>query len=106
MVTLVFCRFLEKWIYEGSLDDAYEEFLIQKRPQFSLCQNRYYWTKTFFVESTAVPSFLTGMESSILECGRAVNLLRLCCPKVFQTSVVKMLLFILYFHLIILINFN
>lgn len=74
--------FLQKWMFEGLCQDAYTEFFIQEQPDLITCRQRDYWSRGYYVLEEAVPGFLQGLESAIFECGKAVNLLKLCNPQV------------------------
>ncbi|XP_047118792.1 gamma-tubulin complex component 6 [Schistocerca piceifrons] len=79
--TSIYLKYVELWLFEGKLDDSQEEFFICVRPTMSLSRTRDYWNWAFYVNKKAVPNFLLGLEHDILDCGRAINLLRICCPK-------------------------
>lgn len=74
--------FLQKWMFEGLCQDAYTEFFIQEQPDLMTCRQRDYWSRGYYMLEEAVPGFLRGLESAIFECGKAVNLLKLCNPQV------------------------
>ncbi|XP_015591181.1 gamma-tubulin complex component 6 isoform X2 [Cephus cinctus] len=87
----VYFRFLQRWLFEGVCEDEYEEFMIQMRPQYLRQRGRKFWTKGFGINTKSVPRFLDSLTESILQCGKAVRLLKLCDPKnplcgVFATS--------------------
>jgi hypothetical protein len=74
--------FLEKWIFEGSCQDAYTEFFIQEQPDLMTCRQRDYWSRGYYMLEEAIPGFLKGLEVPIFHCGKALNLLKLCNPQV------------------------
>ncbi|PNF25042.1 hypothetical protein B7P43_G06983 [Cryptotermes secundus] len=77
----VYFSFLQKWMFEGLCQDAYTEFFIQEQPDLMTCRQRDYWSHGYYMLEEAVPGFLRGLESAIFECGKAVNLLKLCNPQ-------------------------
>ncbi|GLH15363.1 Gamma-tubulin complex component 2 homolog [Gryllus bimaculatus] len=82
-VSQVYFRFLEQWIFGGTLFDTWEEFFVQAVGSADLLasRNRKYWAHVFHIVKGAVPGFLRGLEDDILLCGKTVHLLKLCCPK-------------------------
>lgn len=79
--TSIYLKYVEKWLFEGKLEDSLEEFFICVHPAISMSRTRHYWNSAFYVNKKVVPNFLKGLEHDILDCGRAINLLRICCPK-------------------------
>ncbi|XP_067011567.2 gamma-tubulin complex component 6 [Anabrus simplex] len=77
----VYFKFLQRWIFEGSSQDSYGEFFIQVNPRMCLSRSRAYWTSSFTLVNGAVPGFLRGIENDILQCGKSMNLLKLCNPQ-------------------------
>ncbi|XP_015183133.1 PREDICTED: gamma-tubulin complex component 6 [Polistes dominula] len=77
----VYFRFLQKWLFEGICHDIYGEFMIKEHSQFLRSKGPKFWTKSFTVHHESVPSFLTRLTESILQCGKAVRLLKICDPK-------------------------
>ena len=41
-----------------------------------------YWTQGYVTTHMCTPSFLSHLSQPILTCGKALNLLRVCLPKV------------------------
>ncbi|XP_069680648.1 gamma-tubulin complex component 6 [Periplaneta americana] len=77
----VYFNFLQKWMFEGLCQDAYTEFFIQEQPDLMMCRQRDYWSRGYYMLEEAVPGFLRGMEGAIFQCGKALNLLKLCNPR-------------------------
>ncbi|KAJ8664580.1 hypothetical protein QAD02_006242 [Eretmocerus hayati] len=73
--------FLQQWIFEGRCVDIYEEFMIKVRPQYLRTRSHRFWTRGFSINQQCVPGFLSGLADTILQCGKAVSLLRICDPQ-------------------------
>ncbi|KDQ65283.1 Gamma-tubulin complex component 6 [Zootermopsis nevadensis] len=74
--------FVQKWIFEGLCQDAYTEFFIQEQPDLMTSREREYWSRGYYMIKEAVPGFLQGLDVAIFQCGKALNLLKLCNPQV------------------------
>ncbi|XP_063538725.1 uncharacterized protein LOC134747975 [Cydia strobilella] len=80
-VCRVYFRFIERFIFEGELDDWYNEFFIKKDAQYANSRSKRYWDKGFHItQSVAVPEFLRVLAKLILLCGKSLRLLKLCNP--------------------------
>ena len=79
---VMFVSFLQKWIFEGICHDTYSEFFIQERMDLMTNRQREYWSQGHSLFMDAVPGFLHGLEEPIFQCGKALNLLKLCNPQV------------------------
>lgn len=77
---IYFRRFLQQWLFEGTLVDPYEEFLINIEEHYTNYRTRVYWTRNFSLKQNALPEFLFELKNSILLCGKTMNLLKLCKP--------------------------
>ncbi|OXU27717.1 hypothetical protein TSAR_004634 [Trichomalopsis sarcophagae] len=77
----VYFRFLQHWIFEGVCADIYEEFMIRVRPQYLRTQGHRFWTRAFSINRASVPGFLSRLTDTILQCGKAVTLLKICDPQ-------------------------
>ncbi|XP_014477340.1 PREDICTED: gamma-tubulin complex component 6 [Dinoponera quadriceps] len=77
----VYFRFLQNWLFEGTCDDVYGEFMIQTRSQYLRKRGRKFWTNAFAIDAGAVPGFLSDLSESILRCGKTLRLLKICSPK-------------------------
>ncbi|GJQ83899.1 hypothetical protein Trydic_g19839 [Trypoxylus dichotomus] len=79
-VQIYFNRFLQQWIFEGTVNDPYGEFFVVANPSYLRTRGRTYWTRGHTVRVDMVPDFLGDLAQEILLCGKAVNLLKLCVP--------------------------
>ncbi|EFN83778.1 gamma-tubulin complex component 6 isoform X2 [Harpegnathos saltator] len=77
----VYFRFLQNWLFEGTCDDVYGEFMIQVRSQYLRKRGRKFWTEGFAIDVDSVPGFLSDLSESILQCGKTLRLLKICSPK-------------------------
>lgn len=77
----VYFRLLQNWLFEGTCDDVYGEFMIQARPQYLRKRGRKFWTESFAIDAESVPGFLSELSESILQCGKTLRLLKICNPK-------------------------
>ncbi|KAJ3646288.1 hypothetical protein Zmor_023880 [Zophobas morio] len=75
-----FSRFLQQWLLEGSVNDPYEEFFIKSNFKYVSTRGRTYWTRSYFIREDVVPDFLLDLIMDILNCGKTMNLLKLCMP--------------------------
>ncbi|XP_050343976.1 gamma-tubulin complex component 6 [Nymphalis io] len=77
----VYFKFIERFIFEGELDDIFNEFFIRKDNQYVNSRSKRYWDKGFHIMlSVAVPDFLRPLATFILLCGKSLRLLKLCNP--------------------------
>lgn len=77
----VYFQSLQKWIFLGYCSDREsDEFFVYKDPLFSTKRERSFWLKGFILDKESVPVFLQGLEVAVFDCGRAMNLLKLCNP--------------------------
>ncbi|XP_013173049.1 PREDICTED: gamma-tubulin complex component 6 isoform X2 [Papilio xuthus] len=80
-VCKVYFKFIERFIFEGELDDRFNEFFIKKDNQYVNSRSKRYWDKGFYITlSVAVPDFLRSLAKYILLCGKSLRLLKLCNP--------------------------
>ncbi|XP_052750312.1 gamma-tubulin complex component 6 [Galleria mellonella] len=80
-VCQVYFKFIERFIFEGELDDRYHEFFIRRDSQYVNCRSKRYWDKGFHItQSIAIPDFLRALAKFILLCGKSLRLLKLCNP--------------------------
>lgn len=56
--------------------------MIKVRQQYVREKTHRFWSRAYAVNTKSVPGFLSGLTESILECGKAVSLLKICDPKV------------------------
>ncbi|XP_024874610.1 gamma-tubulin complex component 6 [Temnothorax curvispinosus] len=77
----VYFRLLQNWLFEGTCDDVYGEFMIQARSHYLRKRGRKFWTESFAIDTESVPGFLSELSESILQCGKTLRLLKICSPK-------------------------
>ncbi|XP_011642572.1 gamma-tubulin complex component 6 isoform X1 [Pogonomyrmex barbatus] len=77
----VYFRLLQNWLFEGTCDDVYGEFMIQVRSHYLRKRGRKFWTESFAIDTESVPGFLSELSESILQCGKTLRLLKICNPK-------------------------
>lgn len=75
-------RILERWVYEGVIDDPYGEFLIDENKTLekeSLSQDYHatYWQKRYSLRQE-IPEFLASSAEIILTTGKYLNAIREC----------------------------
>lgn len=73
---------LERWIYEGVIDDPYGEFFIAENKSLqkeSLTQDydAKYWRQRYSLKED-IPSFLANIAGTILTTGKYLNVMREC----------------------------
>ncbi|OMO53993.1 Spc97/Spc98 [Corchorus olitorius] len=73
---------LERWIYEGAIDDPYGEFFIAENKSLqkdSLTQDydAKYWRQRYSLKED-IPSFLANIAGIILTTGKYLNVMREC----------------------------
>lgn len=76
-VSRPFYDILERWIYEGELDDPYDEFFVA-------CDNTVsrdeLWQKKYTLREDMLPSFLTSdVALKIYSIGKSLNFIRYSC---------------------------
>lgn len=77
----VYFRLLQNWLFEGTCNDVYGEFMIQARSHYLRKRGRKFWTESFAIDTESVPGFLSELSESILQCGKTLRLLKICSPK-------------------------
>ncbi|KAK6180241.1 hypothetical protein SNE40_012430 [Patella caerulea] len=86
-----FTIFLQNWVFHGIFQDLYGEFTIQVNHQLLESRDRQYWTSSYTMTSKniedCVPIFLSSMASDIINCGKTLNLLKLCYPDHFMCNI-------------------
>ncbi|VYS67119.1 unnamed protein product [Arabidopsis thaliana] len=73
---------LERWVYEGIIDDPYGEFFIAenrslKKESLSQDSTAKYWSQRYSLKDT-IPGFLTNIAATILTTGKYLNVMREC----------------------------
>ncbi|XP_070163267.1 gamma-tubulin complex component 6 isoform X2 [Polyergus mexicanus] len=77
----VYFRLLQNWLFEGTCDDVYGEFMIQSRSHNVRKRGRKFWTDSFTIDTESIPGFLSKLSEPILQCGKTLRLLKICNPK-------------------------
>ncbi|XP_020586336.1 gamma-tubulin complex component 2 isoform X2 [Phalaenopsis equestris] len=73
---------LERWVYEGVIDDPYDEFFIAenkslKKESLTLDYDAKYWQQRYSLKDS-IPSFLRSAAGMILTTGKYLNVMREC----------------------------
>lgn len=73
---------LERWVYEGVIDDPHDEFFIAENKSLqkeSLTQDydAMYWSQRYSLKDD-IPSFLANSAQTILTTGKSLNVMREC----------------------------
>lgn len=74
---------LKKWIFEGILEDNFEEFIVKenlefKKEQVSEDLNNLYWLERFTFREEMIPNFLVKYKDKVLHTGKYLNVIREC----------------------------
>lgn len=82
---------LKKWIFEGILDDHFEEFLVKENSEFKKEQvnndlNNLYWLERFTFRKVMIPNFLDKYKDKILHTGKYLNVIREMGRDIIYTS--------------------
>lgn len=77
-----YLKILERWVYEGVIDDPYGEFFIAENKSLrkeSLSQDydAKYWKQRYSLKDD-IPSFLANSAGTILTTGKYLNVMREC----------------------------
>ena len=67
--------------------------MIKVRPQYLRTRSHRFWTRGFNINKKSVPGFLKNLSEPILQCGKAVILLKICDPQVYLFQNCKFYLF-------------
>lgn len=81
-----FSRYLQQWILEGTLSGFGDEFFIKPNMKYISTRGRTFWTRGYILDESNIPDFLSDIKTDILNCGKAMNLLRMCVPNVINHS--------------------
>ena len=78
-----FFEILGHWIYEGRIDDPYDEFFIEEqtlevRSDLMEVYDENYWHRKFTVREEMVPLFIAHMREQIFNAGKFLHVLRSC----------------------------
>ncbi|XP_021734335.1 gamma-tubulin complex component 2-like [Chenopodium quinoa] len=77
-----YLEMLERWVYEGVIDDPYGEFFIAEnrslqKESLTLDYDAKYWRQRYSLK-TSIPSFLADVAGTILTTGKYLNVMREC----------------------------
>ncbi|EDV96579.1 uncharacterized protein LOC6556649 [Drosophila grimshawi] len=68
---------LERWIYQGELDEPFNELFINGCMPHSIHErSKEFFDRGYYLRPDAVPAFLVGCEQTILQCGKYNRLLQ------------------------------
>ena len=68
---------LERWIFEGELNDTYNEFFIASDPSV---RNERLWHEKYTLRKQMLPSFIPNdVAMKILNIGKSINFIRVVC---------------------------
>lgn len=78
-----FFEILGHWIYEGRIDDPYDEFFIEEqtlvaRSDMMEVYDESYWHRKFTVREEMLPLFIAHMREQIFNAGKFLHVLRSC----------------------------
>lgn len=77
VVSKPFYEMLARWVYEGELDDPYEEFLVACDPTVS---EEHLWQNKYSIREDMLPSFFTKeLGQKIFAIGKSLNFIRYSC---------------------------
>ncbi|XP_053741028.1 gamma-tubulin complex component 6 isoform X1 [Synchiropus splendidus] len=80
-----YTRFVSDWVYSGIFRDVYGEFMIQVNEDYLGCRDKNFWVQGYTLISKDVednvPVFLRHIANEVYVCGKAINLLKICCPQ-------------------------
>ncbi|XP_060039852.1 gamma-tubulin complex component 3, partial [Erinaceus europaeus] len=78
--------FLDRWIYDGELEDAYHEFFVASDPTVKAER---LWHDKYSLRESMIPSFMTMEQSrKVLLIGKSINFLHQVCHD--QTPTTRM----------------
>ncbi|XP_040847058.1 gamma-tubulin complex component 3 isoform X1 [Ochotona curzoniae] len=87
LVSYPVLSFLYRWIYDGELEDAYQEFFVASDPAVKTDR---LWHDKYTLRTSMIPSFMTMDQSrKVLLIGKSINFLHQVCHD--QTPTTKMI---------------
>ena len=79
--TKPFLRFLEEWVWDGTLSDPCREFGIDLDPEALATSDATHWEQGVRLEENANwPDFMRSSIAELVNCGKSILLLRRCAP--------------------------
>ena len=96
-MNLTYSRFLDKWLFQGIFYDEFSEFGLDCDFRFLNSRDRLFWTDAYTTNEFPLDSsicqggnFMAEIQKEVHNCGKSLNLLKLCQPSHFLcTSVVR-----------------
>lgn len=73
----MYITILSKWLYEGIIEDKFNEFMI-KTEEKSQNKEWSYWEEKFMIREDMVPSIFAKEANQILVIGKYLNILKAC----------------------------
>lgn len=73
----MYITILSKWLYEGIIEDKFNEFMI-KTEEKSQNKEWNYWEEKFMIREDMVPSIFAKEANQILVIGKYLNILKAC----------------------------
>lgn len=78
-VSKPFYEMLQRWIYEGELDDPYREFFVACDPTVPEDE---LWQSKYSIHEDMIPSFISGeLAQKIFLIGKSLNFMRYSCQE-------------------------
>jgi hypothetical protein len=82
-----FLRFLEEWVWDGTLSDPCREFGVDLDPEALSHHDARFWNHGVRVDPTAAwPEFMQASIAELVNCGKSLLLLRRCAPSHFLAN--------------------
>ena len=77
-ISVPYIRLLTTWLFDGKLNDPYNEFFVTSDDASLRSRDRHFWTQGFQLKHKggSIPLFLDELSDSIFACGKAINLLK------------------------------
>ncbi|KAF9896463.1 Gamma-tubulin complex component 3, partial [Lobosporangium transversale] len=76
-ISAPFYVMMQRWIYEGELEDPRTEFFIALDPE---CEEEDMWQRKYFIREKMLPAFIgMSLAKKILSIGKSLNFLRHMC---------------------------
>lgn len=80
---LPYFNILKKWIFQGILDDPFEEFIVKEnkncmKENIEKDFNDQYWLERFTYREEMVPVFLAKYKEKVMHSGKYLNVIREC----------------------------
>jgi len=66
---------ITKWLHEGEISDANQEFFVKENTNYSMDHGTDYWYKRYAIVPDQVPFFFSSIKDKILHTGKHLNVL-------------------------------